>query len=65
MAQIWMLHDVLLSQQYHQAVKPLSHRDPSIIMQSSPQVKPSRTLPGQIKEMMERIGDGTVIYEGE
>ena len=65
MAQIWMLHDVLLSQQYHKAVKPLSHRDPSIIMQSSPQVKPFGTLPGQIKEMMERIGDGTIIYEGE
>ena len=24
-----------LSQQHHQVVKPLSHRDPSIIMQSS------------------------------
>ena len=50
-----------LSQQYHQEVKPLSHHDPSIIMQSSPQIKPYQTLPGQIKEMMERIGNGTVI----
>ena len=50
-----------LPQQYHQAVKPLSHRDPSIIMQSSSQVKPSQTLPGKIKEMMERTGNGTII----
>ena len=54
-----------LPQQYHQVVKPLSHRDLSIIIQSSPQVKPSQTLPGQIKETMERIDNGTVIYKGE
>ena len=54
-----------LPQQYHQAVKSLSHHDTSIIMQNSPQVKPSWTLPGQIKENMERIGNGTAICEDE
>ena len=56
---------ISLLQQYHQAVKPLSHHDTSIIMQNSPQVKPSQTLPGQIKEKMERISNGTAINEGE